>query len=67
MYIQHHLKTAGASDEILNDNACKTVYNLTNGIIRKIGQLVLKTLTLGAVSKKHTLTEEDVLAASKEL
>jgi type II secretory pathway predicted ATPase ExeA len=67
LYIQHHLKIAGASDNLLNNNAYKAVFNLSGGVIRKIGHLVIKTLTLGAVNKKHYLTEEDVLDASKEL
>ena len=67
MYIQHHLKIAGASDNLFNDNAYKALFNLTGGVIRKIGHLVIKTLSLGAVNKKHSLTEEDVLCAPKEL
>ncbi len=67
LYIQHHLKIAGASDSILNENACRTVHNITGGILRKIGQLVVKTLNLGATNRKHNLTEDDVLIASKEL
>ncbi len=66
-YIQHHIKLAGGSADILNDNACKAVHNLSGGIIRKIGQLVIKTLSLGVFIKKHVLTEEEVLLASKEM
>jgi len=66
-YIEHNLKNAGASDCILNDNAYKTVYNLTDGNIRKIGKLVIKVLTLGTIQKKQIITEEEVLSASKEL
>jgi general secretion pathway protein A len=66
-YIQHHLKLAGGSADVLTDNACKAVYNLSGGIIRKIGQLVIKTLSLGVSIKKHILTEEEVLLASKEM
>jgi len=66
-YIKHHLKIAGGSTEILDENALKTVFNLSNGINRNIGKLVIKTLTLGTKLKKQILTEEEVLAASKEL
>ena len=66
-YIQHHLKLAGGSPDILNENACKAVHNISGGIIRKIGQLVIKTLSLGVSIKKHILTEEEVLLASKEM
>lgn len=66
-YINHHLKLAGASGDILTDNACKAIHNLSGGVVRKIGQLVIKTLSLGVSLKKHTLTEEEVITASKEM
>ncbi len=66
-YIKHQIKIAGVSNDILDDNALKAVYNLTGGIIRKTNHLVVKSLCLGAVNKKHIITEEEVLAASKEL
>ena len=66
-YIEHHLKIAGASSDILNEKAINAVHNLSGGVIRKINNLVIKALCLGAVNKKLILTEEDVLAASKEL
>lgn len=67
LYIQHHLKIAGGTDTIFNNNAYRALYSLTGGTARKIGHLVVKTLTLGVINKKHILTEEDVLAASKEM
>ena len=66
-YIHHHLELSGGSRDILSDNACKAVHNLTGGIVRKIGQLVIKTLSVGVSSKKHICTEEEVMAASKEM
>lgn len=66
-YIEHHFKVVGATDAIFNDNAYKAIYNLTDGIIRKIGRLVIKSLTLGAILKKQLITEEEVMAAAKEL
>lgn len=66
-YIHHHIKIAGGSKDIFTDNACKAIHNISGGVIRKIGQLTVKTLSLGVSLKKHVLTEEEVLAASKEL
>lgn len=66
-YIIHHLKTAGAAENIFTEKAFLSLFNLSGGIIRKIGRLAVKTLTLGALTKKQYLTEEDVLLASKEL
>jgi len=66
-YIIHHLKTAGAAETIFTEKALVSLFNLSGGIIRKIGALAVKTLTLGALMKKQKLSEEDVLLASKEL
>ena len=37
------------------------------GILRKVGKLVDKSLALGVSLKKDIITEEEVMAASKEL
>lgn len=66
-YIQHHLDIAGAPDGIFTQQAFTAVYNLSGGVIRTIGKLLIKTLTLGASLKKQTITEEEVLLASKEM
>ncbi len=65
--IEHQMKTAGASKEIFNENACKTIHNLSGGIVRKIGKLVDKSLALAVSLKKDIISEEEVMAASKEL
>jgi general secretion pathway protein A len=65
-YIHHHLQLAGGSVDIFSDNACKAIHNISGGIIRKIGMLVIKTMALGVSCKKNILTEEEVIAASKE-
>lgn len=66
-FIIQNIEIAGGQKDIFNENAIKSVYNISGGIIRKIGKLCIKTLTLGASKKKNILTEEDVLFASKEL
>jgi type II secretory pathway predicted ATPase ExeA len=65
--IDHQMKTANASKQIFNENACKTIHSLSGGIIRKIGKLVDKSLALGVSMKKDIITEEEVMAASNEL
>jgi general secretion pathway protein A len=66
-YISHHLKAAGAATDVFTKQALQSIFNLSGGVIRKIGKLAIKTLTLGALTKKQHLSEEDVLLASKEL
>jgi hypothetical protein len=50
-----------------NENACKAIHSLSGGIVRKIGKLVDKSLALGVSMKKDIITEEEVMAASREL
>lgn len=66
-FIDHQIKNAGGSKEIFTENAYKTIHNLSGGVVRKIGKLVEKSLSLGVSLKKHILTEEEVMIASKEL
>jgi type II secretory pathway predicted ATPase ExeA len=66
-FIEHQMKTANASKQIFNENACKAIHNLSGGIVRKIGKLVDKSLALGFSLKKDIITEEEVISASKEL
>ncbi len=65
--IRHQMESAGGSKDIFNENACKTIHSLSGGIVRKIGKLVDKSLALGVSLKKDIITEEEVMAASKEL
>jgi len=44
-----------------------TIHSLSEGIVRKIGKLVDKSLALSVSLKKDIITEEEVMAASKEL
>lgn len=65
--IAHQLEKAGGASEIFSENACKTIHNLSGGVVRKIGKIVEKSLELGVSMKKHVITEEEVMIASKEL
>jgi type II secretory pathway predicted ATPase ExeA len=66
-YIDHQLQLAGRKQDIFNQNAIEAIYKNSAGIPRVINALALKCLTLGALEKKESLTEEDVYTASKEL
>ena len=66
-YILHTLQKNNVRAEIFTDPAFKAVYNISRGVLRTIGSLVIKTLTYGASCKKQKLSEEDVFEASKEL
>jgi type II secretory pathway predicted ATPase ExeA len=66
-YILHTLRINNAPTEILSEPAFKAVYNISRGVLRIIGNLMIKTLSYGASCKKQRLSEEDVFEASKEL
>lgn len=66
-YIQHHLSMAGAKEPIFNQNALNAVYQNSGGIARMINALCLKTMTLGAIEKKDTLSEDEVFRATQEM
>ncbi len=66
-YVNHHLTLAGAISPIFSPNALGAIYQVSAGVCRIINNLAIKTLTIGALEKKDTLTEEEVYRASKEL
>lgn len=66
-YVEHQMKLAGALNPIFNQNALSAIYQVSAGVCRIINKLAGKTLTLGTLEKKDTLSEEQVYRASKEL
>lgn len=66
-YIGHHLTIAGSTAQLFTDGAVDAIHKNTAGIQRLVGDLAWKTLTLGALEKKETLTEEEVYRSYKEL
>lgn len=67
IYIEHQLNRAGAHESIFSPNALDALYQVATGIPRIINSVAIKTLEIGALEKKNTLTEEEVYRASKEL
>jgi type II secretory pathway predicted ATPase ExeA len=66
-YILHHLTFCGRKESPFTKGAVDAVFQNTAGNPRKINLLAFKTLTLGALEKKRTLSEEEVFKASREL
>lgn len=66
-YLSHHLAKKGRTQPLFTRAAIETLYQNTGGNQRVLGQLAIKTMTLGAYEKKEPLTEEEVLMAAKEL
>jgi type II secretory pathway predicted ATPase ExeA len=66
-YIIHQLNIAGTDKAIFNPNAIHTIYQNSGGVPRMINTIALKTMTLGALEKMDSLSEEEVYRASQEL
>lgn len=66
-YIKHRLSIYGSKKDIFSDSAFEAVFQNTGGIPRIIDNLASKALTLAAIQRKNTITEEEIFAASKEL
>lgn len=66
-YIKHHLRLVEAPEEIFTPNALYAIYQVSAGVARIVNALAIKTLTIGALEKRDSLTEEEVYRASKEL
>ena len=63
-YVRHHLKVCGRSEPIFTEPAFAALFQTSGGILRVLGSVALKALTLGALEKKTELTEEEVLRAA---
>jgi len=66
-YIDHHMHLAGATEPVFNQNAIHAIYQVSAGVPRIINALAIKALTIGALEKKDTLSEQEIYRASKEL
>lgn len=66
-YIKHRLSICGAKENIFSESAIESIFQKTAGIPRYIDNIATKALTIGCINKKHTITEEEIFSASKEL
>ena len=66
LYINHHLKLAGAKEPILDQKAMDAVFELSFGIPRKIGAITEQALTYAMFDGKRTITS-DLLIKVKRL
>lgn len=67
LYIQHRLTAAGAKRTIFDASAVETVYQLTNGIPRRINRLCDLALLVGYGEELHKLTGTHIESIHQEL
>lgn len=66
-YIHSRLSLAGASSEIIDNNAILAAYRSCLGSIRRLNMLLTKSLILGAQHEKQVIDTEIIMAASNEI
>jgi len=60
-YIQHRLKVAGRTEPLFTDKASQLIFELSNGLPRKIGNYAQDAMTLARIKKLKTIDEEIVI------
>lgn len=66
-YIAHQLSLSGRDDPIFDSAALKAIFQNSGGIPRMINKICIKSLTIGALEKKETLSAEEVFRSTREL
>jgi type II secretory pathway predicted ATPase ExeA len=63
-YVLHHLKLAGRTDPLFEDQAYPMLRQLALGLPRKMGNLAEAAMTLGIVQRSQSITADHVVKAS---
>jgi general secretion pathway protein A len=66
-YINHHLKLVKCEQDILTEGAYESVFKMSGGKVRIIGELVRMSMIICANEKRHKITDEDVMTAAQEV
>jgi type II secretory pathway predicted ATPase ExeA len=64
-YIDHHLKIAGAHQEIISPQAAALVYDFTSGIPRLINSLMFAALNAAAEAESQVVELEHINSAGE--
>ena len=65
-YVFHHLKNAGASEEILKPNVARSLYSLSaNGICREIDNIMRDAIMIGSQAGRKEIDFEVIRAAAQ--
>lgn len=66
-YVNHHLSIAGRSDRIISDSGHEAIYNISGGILRIVGRVVIAALRLATENNRQTVDENDILEVKNEV
>jgi len=66
-YINSRLSLAGASSEIIDNNAILAAYSSCAGSIRRLNMILTKALIIGTQHEKTVIDTDTIMAAANEL
>jgi len=66
-YIAHHLKLAGGSDTLFNDDAIGLIHEFSRGLPRQVNNLATQALIAAYVTNSPICDEKAARAALAEL
>lgn len=66
-FVRHHLHHVGGEATLLSQAAIKVAHQVSFGLPRVMGQIVRKAMIACARRNEKAVSEEDILAASKEV
>lgn len=66
-YVQEKLKSAGILDDIISEEALKIIFTTSGGSIRRLDQMITKSLIIGAQQEKRVIDNELVYQANAEI
>jgi general secretion pathway protein A len=66
-YVQHRLQVAGATDELFDQSALDSLFELSGGVPRQINRLCDLSLLVGFAERLHRLTADEVADVDAEL
>lgn len=66
-YVKEKFKSAGVLDEIISEEALKTMFSTSGGSIRRLDQMITKSLIIGAQQDKRIIDNDLVYQANAEI
>ena len=67
LYLSHRLRAAGRDEAVFDQRAAETIWELSQGIPRRINQLCDLALLVGFVDELSTIGPVEIEAAAEEL
>jgi type II secretory pathway predicted ATPase ExeA len=66
-YMLHHLKIAGRTDPLFEENAFEPIHRLSQGLPRRVNNLCLAAMTLAMAKKLSSVNADIVVQAGAGL